>query len=154
MNTADKKRIEKMLRDRSFKALGIRGGEWGYEYDQPGEARDDQVKPTKAMTDRLARAYEKLKPSAAVVIQVEAAIKALRGAGFTVDYRPGDLKRRVQTPAISADHDHPQVVANREAKAARRKAVIEATDAAIIELWSNDDFDIQTYFESIDSSAS
>jgi len=149
MNTADKKRIEKMLRDQSYRVLGIRvGSEWGYE--DPGPA-DPVVKAPKVLRTRLTAAFEALKPTQAEIARVEKAVQALRDKGFTVDYHKPDITKRViQAPHVYPNETNPTLIAQKKAKAARRKAVIHATDAAIIDLWSNDDFNIAVYLERIE----
>ncbi len=141
MNTADKKRIEEMLRSRATDALYR--GEDAIVHPKP-------EMPAK-LKQRLEAASENMKPSEAAVDRMEAAVEAAKDAGWSINWtRPRKADFGWQSaPEIST---HPALIAYHQAKIDNTIAVRNARDAAILALWSSDEFNIQVYFEQIDAS--
>lgn len=141
MNTADKKRIEEMLRSRATDAL-YRG--------------EDAIKHPKpempvGIRTRLDTAAENMKPSLASVDRMAAAVEAAKQVGFSIHWtRP--RKSDFEWSGAPEQSTHPALIAYQQAKLDNTTAVRNARDEAILALWSSDEFNIQVYFERIDTS--
>lgn len=141
MNTADKKRIEEMLRSRATDALYR--GEDAIVHPKP-------EMPTK-LKFRLNAAAENMKPSEAAIERMEAAVETAKQAGWSINWtRPRKSDFSWQgAPEMTT---HPALIAYHQAKLDNTTAVRNARDEAILALWSSDEFNIAVYFERIDAS--
>lgn len=141
MNTADKKRIEEMLRERASSA--VYRGEDAIKHPRP--------EVSASMKQRLDAAVENMKPSEASINRMESVVEAVKETGFDINWTRPRINVDFSWQSATAQ-EHPEYVAYRQAKLDNTTAVRDARDAAIIALWSNDEFNIQVYFERIDAS--
>jgi hypothetical protein len=145
MNSTDKKRVEQMLRDRSRKAMGL--DVYGHQTQFPPE-----IKPSKGQQTRLDSAFKALKPTKAAFDRCEKIVKEIQDEGFSVDWERKHAERSsASAPITRVSEDNRIYKAQQDARRLRTIAVSEATDVAIIALWSDAEFDIAVYFERIDS---
>lgn len=141
MNSTDKKRIEEMLRGRAADTL----------YRAEDALEHPRPKLPAKIKQRLDAAMANLKPSDAAIDRMEAAIEAADNVGFAVNWtRP--RKSEFDWQAAPRQESHPALIAHRQAKIDMTNAVRDARDAAILALWSNDEFNILDYFKQIEAS--
>ncbi len=140
MNSTDKKRIEEMLRDRAGDTL--RRADDALKHPQP--------KLPRGLKQRLDAAMTNMTPTDASITRMEAAVEAADEAGFSVNWgRP--RKNDYDWQSAPRQETHPALIAYHQARIDLTHAVRDARDMAILALWSNDEFDIQSYFEQIDA---
>ena len=141
MNSADKKRIEQMLRERAKDAL----------YRAEDALEHPRPKLPKSIEQRLNSALANMTPTDASIERMDAAVEAADEAGFSIQWqRP--RKADFYWNSAPRQESHPALIAHREAKITLVNTVRDARDVAIIALWSSDEFDLQGYFSQIDAS--